>query len=94
MPPEAQWATGLISAGGVTALAVIVWLTLRAHLRRMERREERTADAIHAFVEVLSRIEVRVGVDVPRRDTPARGLSVSVRRRTPISTDPDRGEEG
>lgn len=75
MPPEVEGVAAIVSSGGVVALALIVWLTLRGHLQRMEKRESRTADMMEAFVAILSRVEVRVGLDVSRRRTPGRGAS-------------------
>ena len=101
MGADVETAAQIVSGGGVVALAILVWLTVRAsdtrveriladHAREMEKRESRTADVMEAFVAVLSRVEVRVGLDVPRRHTPVRG--VAARGRRPADTDPERGE--
>ena len=98
-PTEAQWIAELIGAGPVTVLVVVILVLLRAHFRRMEHREQRTGDAILAFVEVLSRLEVRIEgrpevTGDPRAATPPRGVSVSIRQRRgrrPQDTDPEEG---
>ena len=102
MGADVETAAQIVSGGGVVALAILVWLTVRAsdarvekllaeHAARMEKREARTADVMEAFVSILSRVEVRVGLDVPRRNTPVRGVAQRSRAR---DTDPEDEGEG
>jgi hypothetical protein len=70
MPPEAQWISSLVNSGGILALVIILLRQQRDFQRSMEKRWDRISDVLSAFVEILSRIEVRVGVDIGRRKTP------------------------
>jgi hypothetical protein len=70
MPPEAQWISSLVNSGGILALVVILLRQQRDFQKSMEKRWDRISDVLSAFVEILSRIEVRVGVDIGRRKTP------------------------